>query len=563
MDPKRSAQDVLRCNLCETPNPQYNCDICHINLCKMCAGEHLLDESKEHRVVPIRQRGYGPDYPTCLKHTKKHCELHCEQCDIPICTQCVSSNEHLGHKAIDIMKIFDTKKELLKNDLQELDISLIPKYHEIAAAISIQETELEKHSKSLTIAICKRGEELHREIDETIRKRKTEINQMQIKCLAALDKEKTEISQSISFITQRIVNLKKLLDSNDLYLVSAYKSKNDIDRFRKLPPFLRAKFPCFSSKKINTELLNQEFGMLSAFSIDSHEHDNKMEIPRTVSLSSVVGHSRLIDQPKVITTIDTDFKNLLSVACLTDQQIWTRGKSNIIKLYNLQGELLESIRTKSEQMPRDITVSKNGNLVYTDFFDRTVNILKNKQISEVMRFQRWRPLRVNSTVSGDLLVTMVGDKKKRTKVVRCTYSTDNQTFLFDSKAQPLYFSPPNRSIYYVIENKNRDICVVDGTACAVDVVNQAGKLRFKYTGPPCASKKPFCPVGICTDSQNRILIADNANDTIHILDQNGQFLKYIDNCDFHEPYGLCVDTRDNLSVTECSIGKVKIIQYSK
>lgn len=57
-------------------------------------------------------------------------------------------------------------------------------------------------------------------------------------------------------------------------------------------------------------------------------------------------------------------------------------------------------------MPRDITVSENGYLVYTGFFDRTVNILKNKQILEVMRLQRWRPLRVNSTFSGDLLVTL-------------------------------------------------------------------------------------------------------------------------------------------------------------
>lgn len=561
MDPKRSAQDVIRCYLCESPNPQYYCDICHIKLCKTCAGEHLLDESKEHKVVPINKRVYISDYPNCLKHTKKQCELHCAQCDIPICTQCVSSDAHLGHKAIDIMKIFATKKEILKNDLHELEISIFPKYHEIEATIQVQEAELEKHSKSLTIAVCKRGEEWHREIEAIISERKTEINQMRIKFLAALNKQKTEITQSISLLTQSIVNLKKLLDSSDVNLVSAYKSKND--EFRKLPLYLRAKFPCFSSKKINTKLLSQKFGMLSAFSIESQEYVNKMGIPGTSSHSSVVGHSPLLDQPKVITTIDTDFQNLLSVTCLTDKKIWTRGISNIIKLYNLQGELLRSIRTKSEQMPRDITVSENGYLVYTDFFDRTLNILKNKQILEVMRLQRWRPLRVNSTFSGDLLVTMVGDKKKRTKIVRCEYSIEKQTFLFDSERRPIYFSPPHRSINYVIENKNLDVCVVDGTACAVDVVNQAGKLRFKYTVPPSPTKEPFCPKGVCTDSQSRILIADKANDCIHILDQNGQFLRYIDNCDLHEPYGLCVDTRDNLFVTECSMGKVKKIRYKK
>lgn len=158
---------------------------------------------------------------------------------------------------------------------------------------------------------------------------------------------------------------------------------------------------------------------------------------------------------------------------------------------------------------------------------------------------------------------MVGDKEKRTKVVRCEYSIEKQTFLFDSERRTIYFSPPHRSINYVIENKNLDICVVDATACAVDVVNQASKLRFKYTVHLSATKKSFYPKGICTDSQSRILIADNTNDCIHILEQNGQFLRYIDNCDLNEPYGLCVDTRDNLFVTECSMGKVKKIQYKK
>lgn len=42
------------------------------------------------------------------------------------------------------MKIFDTKKEILKNDLHELESSLIPRYHEIKETIPIQEAELKK-----------------------------------------------------------------------------------------------------------------------------------------------------------------------------------------------------------------------------------------------------------------------------------------------------------------------------------------------------------------------------------------------------------------------------------
>lgn len=93
--------------------------------------------------------------------------------------------------------------------------------------------------------------------------------------------EKVEFALRISCITDTIINLKKLLDSNDVYLVSKYKSKND--RFRKLPPYFRVKFPCFSSKTINAELLNQQFGVLSAFSFESQKYSYKMEITGAAS----------------------------------------------------------------------------------------------------------------------------------------------------------------------------------------------------------------------------------------------------------------------------------------
>ncbi|XP_062620421.1 uncharacterized protein LOC134281998 [Saccostrea cucullata] len=106
-----------------------------------------------------------------------------------------------------------------------------------------------------------------------------------------------------------------------------------------------------------------------------------------------------------------------------------------MNLFNLQGELLKSFQTKYGNNPRDIAVTSSGDLVYTAHGERTVNIVNNQQIQEVIRVKGWKALCVCSTSSDDLLVTMISDDEKESKRI----STEKQSIQFDDNGKPLFY----------------------------------------------------------------------------------------------------------------------------
>ncbi|XP_061180578.1 E3 ubiquitin-protein ligase TRIM71-like [Saccostrea echinata] len=553
MEPLKRAQVLLQCDLCQSDSLQSHCEFCQVNLCKACVGEHLSDSSQRHNVVPYKYRSSAPYYPKCPDHTNTHCEFYCEICDVPVCSTCISSDKHKGHTFTDVLKKVRSKKKELEKDLEELEKRIYPAYEEITLDLNSEKVNFENHYKNLTTAVTKQEKNLHREISIIVNKQKSEIDEMKNKHSVAENEHEKEIKQITSDVKQSINDLKKILYSNDVSLTSVYRSRNA--EFRGLPPKVNVSLPRFTPHQINTEQLHQMFGSLSAITITKEAHSNTIKTPEAVSCPPA---KSLLDAAEFITSIQTKYNYLYNVTCLSDEEIWTHGEENIMKLYNLRGEVLRSIITKSGNNPRDTAVTRSGDLVYIDIYTSTVNIVKNEQIQEVIRLQGWKPHNICGTTTGDLLVTMDSANGEHSRVVRYSGSTEKQTIQFDSEGKSLYSYGYTKDI---IENRNLDICVADCNAKAVVVVNQAGKFRFRYTGYSSSTARPLDLIGITTDSQSQILISDRKNNSIHILDQHGQLLSYIRNCDLHLPWGLSVDTKDNLFVAEFHSHKVKKIKY--
>lgn len=115
--------------------------------------------------------------------------------------------------------------------------------------------------------------------------------------------------------------------------------------------------------------------------------------------------------------------------------------------------------------------------------------------------------------------------------------------------------------HYITEKINGDITLV--TVCTseylkngVQVVDKNGQHRFFYTGNDLV----LHPFGICTNVLGHILVCDVFSDTIHILDEHGQFLSRLlmsqQRLKCSGSVCVCVDDMDNLYVGQYKTNKV-------
>ncbi|XP_062581598.1 uncharacterized protein LOC134243356 [Saccostrea cucullata] len=256
----------------------------------------------------------------------------------------------------------------------------------------------------------------------------------------------------------------------------------------------------------------------------------------------------------------------LSKTCHTIvDKVFENDNHDIIKHMNSEGKLLKEITTTTRTAPADLTVTREGHLVYIDGEDRNINIVKSDRTECLIKEKDWIPGAICSTSTGDLLLLMRSEyrveKPTKRKITRFSGSTVKQEIQLNTKNKKILTS----HLAFIHENKNLDIILSDMHTESVRVLSSEGQLRFTYDGNPLLmhSKKygKFIPRDVTTDRKGHILIADSGANIIHIIDQDGQFLLCIDNCGLQKPYGLSIDKNNILFVAELKTKAIKQIKF--
>lgn len=123
--------------------------------------------------------------------------------------------------------------------------------------------------KKLRADIIEHKEGLQKKIDNTMTQLTSNSKKVEKELLDVLTKLEHESTKIISKIKKCISDIKLLLESNDVHLVTAYKSRNV--EFRELPPKLNVTFPTYSPLEIYLMKNHHYFSWFDSFSIKLEE----------------------------------------------------------------------------------------------------------------------------------------------------------------------------------------------------------------------------------------------------------------------------------------------------
>ncbi|XP_061179621.1 uncharacterized protein LOC133188265 [Saccostrea echinata] len=235
-------------------------------------------------------------------------------------------------------------------------------------------------------------------------------------------------------------------------------------------------------------------------------------------------------------------------------RIWVNDWDGNLVQIDLHGNQLQKIKT-SPRSEGFHTVTVDEDLIFTDTVKKAIRrMTQNNKSTSFIKTGDWKPVSIYSShINGDILVGMVKDKEAGITRYDKT-GKEIQNIQWDSKSQELYSSP-----YFITENLNGDICTSDFSKQRVVVVDEAGKLRFSYNGN---QESVFFPKGICTDVLSHILVCDYYSDSVHLIDQDGQFLSLLitRRDGIKSPCSLCVDDENNLYVGKLTKG-ITVYKY--
>ncbi|XP_065923187.1 E3 ubiquitin-protein ligase TRIM71-like [Magallana gigas] len=563
------AQHYLECGIedCER-NCQFYCNPCHQPMCEQCKDKHQKSpKTKNHEVVPYRQRKRQIPVVKCSDHPTKDIDILCDECNVPLCSKCSTLPVHKGHSFTDLETIYTEKTVACRQEVQKIQTYFMPTAKDLQKEIKMDATEIKAVMDSIKSSMREEAKSLKKLVDEVTSDNIEQVNKMEKSLKEMLQSQDKTYQDYISYLEDLVKQFHGYLSSTQLQSNPIIFSLSEHLKIRPIPETNKPVPPEFTAGQYSKEDVAKLLGRVT---VPDAKAENRKIKPMETAVSTQMkptGKQRKQDREK------SDVKQTLSLSSSVTKvreytvpgvdgvyhisigksgRLWASDGSGNLVQTDLQGNQLQKIQTSGGYGYH--TVTQDGDVIYTDKDNYVINrITLDNTIIEFIKTGHWSPLSVHSShINRDILVGMASGVAKVTRYNMT--GKEIQNIQWDNKGQELYSYP-----LFITENINGDICTSDSIKKVVVVLNKFGKHRFSYSG----QTSEFNPRGLCTDLQGHILVCDFQSDTVDLLDQDGQFLCQLltKQQGLTFPYSVCVDDENNLHVEQFNTNTMTVYKY--
>ncbi|CAH1775523.1 unnamed protein product [Owenia fusiformis] len=533
---KQNTCAVARCIECA----EYLCDACdkyhgRIKLLKSHKRVKLTGDPELDSKIAIDslvQRNID-----CPEHNDQPLKFYCKKDKTIVCRDCCIT-DHSGHSCV---KIEDVAKEELRNVSALMGLAIQRKdilEKQLRNSDTLKDTQGKKLQKLLS-SIKSDRRAMQSELDKYFNKLERDAKEV----------HNTTVKQTESQISD--IELQKgVIESTLLHLNSLQKHGHPVEIVNSSAD-IKQTLQHWSSMASCVDIEPYDKSLDIGTYIPGHLDVSKLGQVLTstdkthVIVSATSLHSK--ESPKLCTPHLHRTEHLVDKkgeSCAI-QDICVNDNQNIlvVELPEEQKRLVtyvNSPRTLNEKSTKEINsigvcTAKDNCYAVCDYTNKCVAIYNENLVHQrnIGKFQSPRGLSMNST--GELLV-----------IDKCVYIIDyNDGSILATIGAGILENP-----WCVTSNSRYSVIVSDKGEHCVKMYNRNGDLVKSYGTKGSANNQLYGPYGVCTDSLDNIIIADNGNNRIHLLDPTGKFIKYLltpeDNAGL--PVALAIDHNGDLLV---------------
>ena len=228
-----SAQDVARCNICESGDVKLYCNLCSSKLCEQCSTQHILsDPHKIHEVIAFINRNVGPR-PT-------------------------------EHEADSLSAALQEQLDLLSKDAEKIRSQTIPEMLRLEEILETQITEVHEAYKARFTDIVSQSQRLHDAINQIEEEYKTRLDQMRKWDLRELEGQTMKFGSLISEAKQQL----EQYDTSDTHQKETFQFP-----LLAFPQPVQWTAPAFVPIQPDMEFVRPLFGTLTESKVQAHPEE--------------------------------------------------------------------------------------------------------------------------------------------------------------------------------------------------------------------------------------------------------------------------------------------------